>query len=39
MTEKTYCEDCIYYPSCPDLDEDTEVFECDYHILFKPLNS
>ena len=25
-----YCEDCVYYPNCDDLDDDTEVFDCDY---------
>ena len=25
-----YCEDCKYYPDCDDLDDDTEVFDCDY---------
>ena len=25
-----YCEDCKYYPNCDDLDDDTEVFDCDY---------
>ena len=25
-----YCEDCKYYPDCDDLEDDTEVFDCDY---------
>ena len=25
-----YCKDCVYYPGCDDLDDDTEVFDCDY---------
>ena len=25
-----YCENCKYYPNCDDLDDDTEVFDCDY---------
>ena len=25
-----YCKDCVYYPGCDDLDNDTEVFDCDY---------
>ena len=25
-----YCQDCIHYPDCDDLDDDTEVFDCDY---------
>ena len=27
--ENKYCQDCIHYP-CPDLDDDTEIFDCDY---------
>jgi len=26
-----YCENCKYYPNCDDLDDDTEVFDCDYN--------
>ena len=25
-----YCENCKYYSNCDDLDDDTEVFDCDY---------
>ena len=25
-----YCKDCVYYPGCDDLDNDTEIFDCDY---------
>ena len=25
-----YCKDCVYYPNCDDLDDDTEVFDCDH---------
>jgi len=24
-----FCKDCIHYP-CPDCDDDTETFDCDY---------
>ena len=30
-----YCLDCIHYPGCDDLDDDTEVFDCDYKKIIE----
>ncbi len=33
--DNKYCEDCKDYPACDDLDDDTEVFDCDYKEVKK----
>jgi hypothetical protein len=27
-----YCKKCLFYEKCHDLDDDTEVFDCDLKI-------